>query len=71
MAQRWIDFAELAEHNAYNQSLLRRRIQAAIGEDLKALYRLSRGLPPHFLALLAQLKAGNAPQEGNRCEKPS
>jgi hypothetical protein len=71
MAQRWIDFAGLAEHNAYSQSLLRRRIQVAIGEELKAIYRLSRFLPPHFLALLAQLNAANAPHEDNGPEKPS
>jgi hypothetical protein len=61
MAQKWIDLAELAEHDACNQSLRRHGIRVAIGEQLKALYRVSGALPPHFLALLAQLKAENAP----------
>jgi hypothetical protein len=35
MAQRWLDLAELAEHNAYNRSLQRLAVQAAIGENLR------------------------------------
>jgi hypothetical protein len=62
MAQRWLDLAELAEHNAYNRSLQRLAVQAAIGEELKALCGPSRRLPPHLLALLAQLNAEERPQ---------
>jgi hypothetical protein len=57
MAQRWLDLDELAEHDPQNKYLRRRAIQAAIGEGLKSLYGLSYSLPPHFLALLAQLNA--------------
>jgi hypothetical protein len=64
MAQRWIDLAELAEHDPY-QSLRRRAIQAAIGDELKSLYWLSHSMPPHFLALLANLNAAeNKVQNG-------
>jgi hypothetical protein len=59
MAQRWLDLAELAEHGAWNKSMRRVEIQAAIGDGLRKLYRLSPSLPPHLLALLAQLNAEN------------
>jgi hypothetical protein len=70
MAQRWLDLAELAElaeladRAAWNQH---RTVQAAIGEQLKALYKLSHALPPHFLALLAQLNAKIGEQNGEKC----
>jgi hypothetical protein len=59
MSQRWLDLAELAEHGAWNKALRRRAIQAAIGDGLKKLHRLSPSLPPHVLALLAQLNVEN------------
>ena len=59
MAQRWLTLAELAEQDAYTLSLRRRAIRAAIGEELKTLYRVSRCIPPHVLALLAQLNAAS------------
>ena len=59
MAQRWFTLAELAERDAYTLLLRRRAIQAAIGEELNTLYRVSRCLPPYLLALLAQLKAAS------------
>jgi hypothetical protein len=59
MAQRWLTLAELAEQDAYTLSLRRRAILAAIGEELKTLYRMSHCIPPHLLALLAQLKAAS------------
>ena len=51
MAQRWIDLAELIER----ASLSDRAVQDAIGRELKNTYRCFPGLPPHILALLAQL----------------
>jgi hypothetical protein len=64
MAQRWLDLDELAEHDPQNHYLQRRAIQAAIGEGLKSLYGLPHSLPPHFLALLAQLNAEIEGQNG-------
>ena len=59
MAQNWLDLAELAERNADNRSLRHRAIEAAIGAELKIVYGLPHSLPPHFLALLAQLNTEN------------
>jgi hypothetical protein len=59
MAQNWLDLAELPERNAYSLSLRYRAIQAAIGAELRFMYGLPHSLPPHFLALLAQLNAEN------------
>jgi hypothetical protein len=59
MAQRWLDLAELTEHGAEKISLRRRALQTAIGDGLRELYRLTPSLPPHVLALLAQLNAEN------------
>ena len=63
LAQVWIDLAELAEHDPY-QTLRHRVIEAAIGEELKRLYRLSDSIPPHLLAILVQLNEGNEAQNG-------
>ena len=48
MSQRWLEQAERAERHVST-------IQNAIAEQLRALYQPSRCLPPHILALLAQL----------------
>jgi hypothetical protein len=62
MAQNWLDLAELAERHADGRSLRHCAIAArhcaiaaAIGAELKFMYGLPHSLPPHFLALLAQL----------------
>src|SRR5579872_3422039 len=55
MAQRWIEMAERAEHDAYSKALRYRTIQAAIGARLRTAFPLPECLPPHLLALLAQL----------------
>ena len=64
MAQRWLTQSELAEHDAYTLSLRRRAIQAAIGEELRTLYGLRTCLPPHLLALLAQLEIEGTQNSG-------
>jgi hypothetical protein len=61
MSQRWLEQAERAERHAStlsHASTMSSRgcvIQNAIAEQLRALYQPSRCLPPHILALLAQL----------------
>ena len=73
MAQKWLDLAELCEHNAWNETLRMRAIQAAIGRELQSRYELRHELPPHILALLVELEAerdrdgavGGAPAEMN------
>jgi hypothetical protein len=57
MAQKWLDLAELCEHNAWNEALRMRAIQAAIGRELQSWYELRHELPPHILALLVELEA--------------
>jgi len=64
MASRWLDLAELSEHDAYNGSLRRLAVQAAIGEELKTLLRLPYLLPPHLLALLGQLQTESEKRDG-------
>jgi hypothetical protein len=59
MAQNWLDLAELAERHADSRSLRHCAIAAAIGAELKFMYGLPHSLPPHFLALLAQLNNEN------------
>jgi hypothetical protein len=61
MSQRWLERAERAERHAStlsHASTMSSRggvIQNAIAEQLRTLYQPSRCLPPHILALLAQL----------------
>jgi hypothetical protein len=59
VAQRWLDLAEIAEHDAAHESLRRRGIQRAIGDELKKLFGLSSTLPPHILSLLAEMNAAS------------
>jgi hypothetical protein len=54
VAQNWLDLADCAERRALNHHA----IQALIGEQLRELYKISSALPPHLLALLAQLNHG-------------
>jgi len=58
MAQRWLEQAEHAEHDAWNHSFRRHAIRAALGAELKALYEPPQALPPYLLVLLAQLDQG-------------
>ena len=57
MAQRWIDLAELSEHDPWNDNdaLRLRAIQAAIGQQLRNVYDTSPDLPHHMLTILMQL----------------
>jgi hypothetical protein len=64
MAQKWLDLAELCEHDGWNEALRMRAIQAAIGQELRSRYELPRALPPHILALLIGLDAGPEHDEG-------
>ena len=57
MAQKWIDLAELSEHDPWNDALRRRAIQGAIGLKLRYLYDVSPDLPHHMLTILMQLNA--------------
>ena len=59
IALRWLDLAERAEHDAWNESLCRRDIQVAIGDELKKLYQLPDSLPSRLVSLLAQLNRNN------------
>jgi hypothetical protein len=64
MAQKWLDLAELCEHDGMNEALRMRAIQAAIGQELRSRYELPRALPPHLLVLLAQIDVGPDHEEG-------
>jgi hypothetical protein len=55
MAQKWLELAELCEHDAWNQKLRLRALQAAIGKELRVHYELPQQLPHGILALLMQL----------------
>ena len=59
MAQKRIDLAELSEHDAWNEALRLRALQAAIGENLRAQYELPPELPHCMLTLLMQLNRQN------------
>lgn len=61
MAQKRIELAELSEHGTWNEVLRLRAIQAAIGEQLRVEYELSRELPHRILTLLMQLNERNDP----------
>jgi hypothetical protein len=56
IALRWLDLAERAEHDAWSESLSRRAIQVAIGDELK---KLPDSLPSCLVSLLAQLHRTN------------
>src|ERR1700730_15671098 len=62
IAQKRLDLAELSEHDAWNQTLRLRALQAAIGKELRGQYELPNELPHQLLTLLMQL---NAQQDGN------
>ena len=64
IAQKRLDLAELSEHDAWNQTLRLRALQAAIGKELHALYAVPQALPHRLLTLLMQLNpAQKAPEE--------
>jgi hypothetical protein len=55
MAQRWLNLAEVCEHDAWNEALRLRALQAAIGKELRVHYELPQQLPHEMLTLLMQL----------------
>jgi hypothetical protein len=57
MAQKWLDLAEHVEHDCWNEALRLRALEAAIGQELRALYELPYKLPHRLLTLLMQLNA--------------
>ena len=62
MSQKWLDLSELAAEDDWTASL-RQRAQSQIGGQLRSVYELPHVLPPHFLALLAELNAETASEE--------
>jgi hypothetical protein len=54
-AQKWLELAELSEHDGWNEALRLRALQAAIGQELQAFYILPPELPHRLLTLLMQL----------------
>jgi hypothetical protein len=57
MAQKWLDLAERSEHDGWNEALRLRALEAAIGQELRAVYELPQRLPHRLLTLLIQLNA--------------
>jgi hypothetical protein len=57
MAQKWLDLAEVSEHDGWNEALRLRALEAAIGQELRALYELPHKLPHRLLTLLMQINA--------------
>jgi hypothetical protein len=57
MAQKWLDLAERSEHDGWNEALRLRALEAAIGQELRALYELPHNMPHRLLTLLMQLTA--------------
>jgi transcriptional regulator with XRE-family HTH domain len=55
IAQKWLDLAELCEHDAWNEKLRLRAVQATIGKELRVHYELPQQLSHQLLALLMQL----------------
>jgi hypothetical protein len=58
MSERWLELARRREQSASGGHVIR----AAIGRELNTLWQVSHCLPPHMLALLAELTAA---QENN------
>ena len=54
MAQTWLDLAEFHQRSVHHHV-----VRTTIGKELESLYRLPHCLPPHFLALLAQLSTAS------------
>jgi hypothetical protein len=55
MAQKWLDLAKRSEHDGLNEALRLRALEAAIGQELRALYAPPRHMPHRLLTLLMQL----------------
>jgi hypothetical protein len=57
MAQKYVDLAERSEHDGRNEALRLRALQAAIGQELRALYAPPEHMPHRLFTLLMQLDA--------------
>jgi hypothetical protein len=57
MAQKWLDLAERSEYEGWNESFRLHALEAAIGQELRALYELPQNMPHRLLTLLMQLTA--------------
>jgi hypothetical protein len=55
LAQKWVDLAELSEHAGPSEGPGLGACEAAIGAELRTLYKPPRSLPPRLFALLIQL----------------
>jgi hypothetical protein len=55
MAQRYLDLAERSEYDGRNEALRLRALEAAIGQELRALYVLPEHIPHRLFTLLMQL----------------
>src|ERR1700704_3171118 len=63
IAQKWLDLAEASEHNAWNEALRARAIQAAIGREVAVMYPPPQDLPERLFDLLRRL---DRPREQGR-----
>jgi hypothetical protein len=61
IAQKSLDLAELCEHDGYTEALRLRALEAAIGEELRALFEPPHRLPHRLLTLLMQLNTPSEP----------
>jgi hypothetical protein len=57
MAQRYLDLAERSEHDGWNEALRLRAMEAAIGQEIRALYAPPEHIPHRLFTLLMQLDA--------------
>jgi hypothetical protein len=57
MAQRYLDLAERCEYDGRNEALRLRALEAAIGQELRALYAPPEHMPHRLFTLLMQLDA--------------
>jgi hypothetical protein len=55
MAQRYLDLAERSEHDGWNEALPLRAMEAAIGQELRALYPPPEHIPHRLFTILMQL----------------
>ena len=68
MAQKYLNLAERSEHEGWNEALRLRALEAAIGQELRALYAPPEYMPHRLLTLLMQLDAqGETDWLGHHC----
>jgi hypothetical protein len=57
MAQRWLERAECSDYTGRNDALRHRALAAAIGQELRTIYKVPENIPHRLLAILIQLDA--------------